>query len=332
MKIIDLHSDIFTDVALRREMGEQNVIERIHLPKLQKSSVAGIIGVFWVEPKYKNHKKKRFLEILKYVTEDLSESSKIKVITTPKDLVAAYQADDFFIYLGIEGLTFIEEWTGTSDVEKFTLAFDELNQQSIKHSIFAWNEKNFIATGSGNPENNHSGLSLLGKYVVEEHQKHEWIIDVSHLDETSFWDVLEISNQPILASHSNAKELCSHKRNLTDEQIKAIANTGGLIGVNAYGSFVDSKEPTLSKVADHISYIVNLVGIDYVGLGMDFVDYLQSYDLGDDLSNMTKGLEDVGKLPDLLTELLSRGFTTEDINKIAFWNFYRFLTKIHQLN
>ena len=301
------------------------------MPNFKKAGVAGIIGVFWVEPKYRNHKKKRFLDLLKYVSDDLKESSKIRIITTPKDLFAAYQADDFFIYLGIEGLTFMEEWSGSSDVEKVLIAFDELNQKSIKHSIFAWNEINFIATGSGNSENDHSGLSSIGQYAVKQHEKHQWIIDVSHLDEPSFWDVIKTSNQPILASHSNAKELCDHERNLTDEQMKAIARTGGLIGVNAYGSFVDSKEPTLSKVADHISYIVNLIGIDSVGLGMDFVDYLQPYDLGDDLSNMTKGLEDVGKLPDLLKELSNRGFTTEDIEKISFRNFYHFLMKIHQL-
>lgn len=330
LKIIDMHSDIFTDIAFRRAKGEKNVFERVHLPKLKKGGVTGIIGVFWVEPIIeKNYRRKRFEELLSHVFNDLNESKSVTIVTTPESLLRAYQKDDIFIYLGIEGLSFLEEWDGDNAIEKISGAINELNHKSIKHSIFAWNESNFIATGSGNRENDYSGLNENGGYTIQQLEKNQWIIDVSHLNDSSFWDVVDESNVPLLASHSNARKLCAHERNLTDEQMKAIAISGGLIGVNAYGLFVDQHCPTLERYVDHICYIADLVGIEHVGFGFDFVDYLQSYELGSTMNRMTKGLENATKIPDLLKEMERRGFSTVDIEQIAFKNFYHFLSKMY---
>ncbi|MEI3614218.1 dipeptidase [Pseudogracilibacillus sp. SO30301A] len=329
MKVVDLHSDLFNDIAFRRGNGERNVLERVHLPNLKRGRVAGLIGVIWVEPIYQN-KLKRFLEIFHHVLDDLNESSEVIVVRTPDEMLHAYETEKFFVYLGIEGVTFIEEWTGNNKKEKVSLAFNELNENSIRHSIFTWNEVNFIASGSGNEKNVHSGISKHGEGLIQQMIDENWIIDVSHLDEQSFWDVVNQSNYPLLASHSNVNAICFHERNLTDEQINAIAKTEGLIGVNAYGSFVHPTEPTIDRFIDHICYIAELVGIEYVGLGFDFVDYLQSYDLGSDLSNLTVGLEDATKIPKLLEKLSQRGFSSADIEKLAFRNFYQFMCNIHK--
>lgn len=201
LKIIDLHSDIFTDIAFRRERGERNVFETIHLPKLRKGGVSGIIGVFWVEPIFKRNKLNRFNTLVQHALADVKGSDKIEIVTNLTSIQNAYQNDKFFIYLGIEGLTFIEEWEGATNKEKISNAFDELNQKSIRHSIFAWNETNFIAGGTGDYQSKHLGLSEDGIAAVKEHEKHRWIIDVSHLNDHSFLDVARLTDMPLLASH-----------------------------------------------------------------------------------------------------------------------------------
>lgn len=329
MKVIDLHSDIFTDIAFRRAKGEKNVFERLHLPKLKAGGIAGIIGVFWVEPFVEKKKRsKRFKELVNHVLNDLKESAAVSIVSSPKSLLEAYKENRTFIYLGIEGLGFFEEWEGENDRGKISNAIHACNEISIKHTTLTWNETNFIATGVSNQSNN-SGLRENGRYTIQRLEEYGWLIDVSHLNDASFWDVVHHTNVPLLASHSNARALCPHYRNLTDEQIKAIAESGGLIGVNTYGSFVDTDEPTMEKFINHIIYIAELVGIEHVGFGFDFVDYLQNYDLGNDMSNMTKGLENTTKIPDLLNEMIKRGFSTKDIQKIAFENFYNFLSNFH---
>lgn len=328
MKIVDLHSDIFTDIAFRRAKGERRVFERIHLPKLQAGGIAGIIGVFWVEPFVKKGKrKKRFKELVNLVMDDLKESS-VSIVSTPESLLEAYEQNDPFIYLGIEGLGFLEEWDGENNQEKISNGIHELDQRLVKHSSLTWNETNFIASGADN-RSTVSGLRENGKYTIQQLEKNRWLIDVSHLNDASFWDIVHLTNMPLLASHSNARSLCAHQRNLTDEQLKAVAESGGLIGLNAYGSFVDPNEPTLEKFVDHIIHIADVAGIDHVGFGFDFVDYLQNYDLGSEMSNLTKGLENATKVPDLLDAMVKRGFSTEDIEKIAFKNFYNLLCNYH---
>lgn len=325
LKVIDLHSDIFTDIAFRRERGETRVFERIHLPKLRKGGITGLICVFWVEPSYRGLDFMRFHQLLHYAIEDLKECPAVELVSTFPDETNLIK-HKLYVLLGIEGLSFMEFWTGRNKEEKVLNALDYLmDKKQIYHSIFAWNEVNFLASGTGcNVESEKRGLSPTGEIAVREMQKRNWSIDVSHLDEPSFWDVVRSSQKPLLASHSNVRTLCDSERNLTDEQIKAIAGSGGLIGVNAYGSFVHDTTPTLSYFIDHIAYIAELVGVEYVAFGFDFVDYLQNYDLGSTFSNLTKGLEDVTRVPDLIDKMINKGFSSSEIEQVCFLNSQRF--------
>src|SRR5690606_28297515 len=97
------------------------------------------------------------------------------------------------------------------------------------------------------------------------------LVDISHLSEPGFWDVMRISSAPVYASHCNAKRLCHHARNLTDDQIRAVAESGGVVGINFCDAFlVESGEATLDHVVDHIAYVCDLVGPEHVGLGTDY--------------------------------------------------------------
>lgn len=180
------------------------------------------------------------------------------------------------------------------------------------------NENNNICDSSRDPNGpEHNGLSPFGKEVIKEMNRLGIIIDVSHSSVKTLFDVLEVSESPIMASHSGVWEIKNHPRNLRDNEIIAIAKAGGLIQV-ATGRFFLSHLPkdsvTVKHLADHIDYVKNLVGIDHVGLGTDY-----------DGGGGVVGMEKASKIKNLTIELLRRGYTEEELEKFWGANFIKFL-------
>ncbi|MGM8213259.1 dipeptidase [Virgibacillus sp. W0430] len=328
MRIFDLHSDIFTDIAQRKLAGEKDVFDRIHYPKLKKGGVDTLFCVFWVEGIYKHNPYERFQSVFTHVLEDLKHSKHAFVCDPHVPLEEQEVPGKIRILLGLEGLSFIQGWRGASIRTKIENAFHDLQADRVHHAIFVWNEHNFLCTGTGATSNQAKGLTEMGEVAVREANKRKYLLDVSHLDVASFWDMYRLSQLPLFASHSNAKAVCDHERNLTDEQIKAIAEKGGIIGLNAHADFVDKHDPTVDCFIDHAIYITDLVGYEHVAFGFDFLDYMQSYDLGGNLVNaFTKGLEDVSKVPELLVRMQERGFTEQEVQAICFHNAFRFISR-----
>ena len=118
------------------------------------------------------------------------------------------------------------------------------------------------------------GLTDLGRDAVREMNRLGIVIDVSHLNDAGFWDVVELSAAPIHASHSNARSLCRHPRNLTDDQLRAIAGSGGVVGIHALGALVTDREghPTLDELLAHVDHLLELMGEDHVALGPDVME------------------------------------------------------------
>ena len=186
------------------------------------------------------------------------------------------------------------------------------------------------------------GLSNLGKEYVKELNKLNVAIDLSHISEPSFWDVLHLIEKSPIATHSNVKSLCNHPRNLTDDQIKAIAVTGGVIGINFFSTFIDENinKATLDRLIDHIDYIAELVGINHVGLGPDFLNYyiddLKSLEgLMDDPfggisdpANSFEVIRDITGFPNLIESIKKRGYSDKDIGKIQGENFLRVFKEV----
>ena len=134
-----------------------------------------------------------------------------------------------------------------------------------------------------------------------------------------------------MASHSNAYAVCPAKRNLKDEQIKAVAASKGIIGMNAWPTFVsESKQPTVEDLADHVDYIAGLVGIDCVACGFDFCDYLEGRIpfFASAAGSFTKGLFHAGEVPNFFDVLRKRGYSQEDLDKIAYKNAIRYLRQV----
>jgi membrane dipeptidase len=154
--------------------------------------------------------------------------------------------------------------------------------------------------------------------VVEELDRLGVVIDVSHLSDAGFWDLLEVAKGPVIASHSNSREVCDHPRNMTDEMIRALADRGGVMGMNFAPSFVHPSSPSVETLMDHVDHIVDLVGPDHVGLGSDF----------DGIPSTPVGLEDVTRMPRITEELVRRGYTEEDASKILGGNHLRLIKRV----
>lgn len=328
MRVFDLHSDLFTDIAYRRGKGETHVFDRIHYPKLKNGFVDAVICVFWVEPAFRNDPFARFKALYQYVMEDLKESAHVNICVSTTDMVDSRKTGKINIFLGLEGLTFLESW-GRQDLHaNVESAFPELHAKDFRHAIYAWNETNFLASGTGSyNEAIHKGLTQHGKEATRLANKQNWILDASHADEKSFWELYHLSDQPIIASHSNAKALCAQDRNLTDEQMKAIASRGGIIGLNAYFEFIDEEAPTVNRFIDHAVYIADLIGPEHIAFGFDFIDFLEHHEVGDSFEGLTPGLETVEKVPELLLKMEKRGFSTKELEGISFTNAFSFLSK-----
>ena len=157
----------------------------------------------------------------------------------------------------------------------------------------------------------HNGVSQFGKKVIKEMNKLGILVDLSHASEKSFYDALEISEKPIVCSHSNCRALCDHPRNLTDDQMRALAEKGGVMQITLYHGFLRSDgEATVEDVLAHLEHAIEVMGIDYVGIGTDF-----------DGDGGVRGFADASDVLNFTRLLMKRGYSHDDIYKIWGMNF-----------
>lgn len=216
---------------------------------------------------------------------------------------------------------------GAYSLEEYN-AIELLNQYydlGIRVVGLCWSNSNSLGEGVNEKyvdgTLSEGGLTDLGVKVVKEMNRLGMIVDVSHMNEETFWDVIEVAEAPVMASHSNARGLYDHVRNLTDEQIIALANTGGIVQQNFYAGYLGPDgDRDLKKLVDHIDYVVNLVGIDYVGLGSDF-----------DGGGMPVDLPNASFYYRITEELVERGYKKSEIEKILGKNTLRVMKEVQNL-
>ncbi len=290
MKIYDLHSDIFDNLYTRTKEGVTDPFEKYHLSDLEKGQIAGGIWVIYSENDF-----------------DIIEAYK-----TALKVYEPYK-DKFDVILGLEGLRNVPNLD----------AFDKLYKMGIRHAMLTWNEANHLATGiKGNPD---YGITSLGKKFIKYMNEHKMIVDVSHLNEKSFYDVLNEKPEILIASHSNAYALSNHPRNLKDEQLVALRDAGGMIGVVAARNFVsrDKVKQNIKGFVDQIEYIIKIMGIDRVMFGFDMMNFLDDFD--------NSNLDDLQSHADVLKvieELENRNFSVEDIEKICYKNYLKLKERV----
>ena len=228
-------------------------------------------------------------------------------------------------FSGIKGILTVEEG-GVLNGKMERL--DELYRRGIRLITLTWNYENCIGSpNSLDPQVMERGLKPFGIQVVERMNELGMIIDVSHLSDGGFWDCIRCSRTPIVASHSNARSLCSHPRNLTDEMLRALGNKGGVAGVNFYSAFLREKDGTgesvragLEDIVRHMRRMMDQAGEDAVALGTDFDGFETEA-----LPEKIRGVQDM----DLLWEAMRRsGITSRQIDKIAYGNASRIMREV----
>jgi membrane dipeptidase len=321
--VVDAHSDILSDILGRRAAGQRGILNSAWLPAMDAGGIDARVLALYSPPDYLPELAlRRALDAIATLHAELDESPRAALCTTGTEIVRATREGKKAFVLGMEGVDPLG-----SDLDLLRI-FYELGVRvlGITHA-----QRNYAADGAFfEPKKTGAvvGLSDFGVALVERAQTMRMILDVSHLNDPGFWDVVKVSRAPIIASHSNCRALANHPRNLTDEQIQAVADTGGVIGINSINRFVTP--PDLPRLLDHVDHLVKIAGKEHVGLGLDFCYYLLEHKSPVERSGMRKGAylsvdglvndADVPKIPKLLAE---RGFPPDTIDLIMGENFLR---------
>lgn len=234
---------------------------------------------------------------------------RVEIAYTPEDIVRLKKRQKKAIVLGIENGYAIGK-----DIQNLRL----FKEMGVAYITLCHNGDNDICD-SARGESEWNGLSPFGKEVIKEMNQLGIMIDVSHAAESTFYEVLQTSKVPVIASHSSARALCDHPRNLTDEQIKALAKHNGVVQICLYSGFIN-EEPAKASLSDairHINHIVKLVGIDHVGIGSDF-----------DGDGELIGCRSSNELINITVRLLEEGYSPKDIQKIWGGNLLRVMKKV----
>jgi len=310
--VVDTHCDTLLRVVKGDyKLHEENPVGHVDIPRLRKGGVGVQFFAAYISAEYKpDRSTRRFLQLCdSFYTALENNASDLHLILKTSDIDQAQSEGKIGAFLSVEGGEALE-----GDLAVLRMLY----RLGVRAIGLTWNERNQIAEGLGECRSG-GGLTDFGVQVVQEMNRLGMIVDVSHISEPGFWDCIKVSKHPIIASHSNAKAVCNHARNLTDEQIKALARNGGVMGMNMAVEFLHTDRPvTVDHVVDHIEHIVNLVGSKHVGIGADY----------DGIGKAPEGLENVAGLPLLTEALLRRGFNEEQVRDILGLNFRRVMTQV----
>jgi membrane dipeptidase len=364
---VDTHSDTPTlilrrgwDVGKRHEPGKRRS-GQIDLPRMAEGGLDAEFFVVFVgqgERTPEGYARARetadkLLAVIHKMAQDYPQL--VELATCPDDAYRLEKEGKRAAFIGMEN---------GYPIGKDLSLVKEYYDRGVRYITLCHSSDNDICNSSTdevNPEDN--GLSDFGREVVAECNRLGIMVDVSHISDKSFFDVLELTKAPVIASHSSVRAVCDHPRNLSDEMLKALASNDGVIQICFVSSFVKKEKPnperekalaelrekygsrseikdqsllekreneymdiyekyqsekaTVKELVDHIDYVVNLIGIDHVGIGTDF-----------DGGGGIDGCDDVSEMPNITLELLRRGYSEEDIRKIWSGNVMRVFRKV----
>lgn len=325
--VVDTHLDLAGEIYNRYMAGEKEVIKKYYLENFKKGGFNLIISSLYMDDIFLPEMALRVaLGQIRVLIEDIEDcGGEVLLIKNKADLNKTIEENKIGIIISFEGLEPIGNDLGLLRI------FYELG---VRGAGLVWSRRNYVADGcSFSPveEGQRGGLTKFGVDVVKRMEEMNMLIDVSHLNDEGFWDVVNFTQKPFIASHSNSRMLHGMMRNLTDEQIKAIAKRNGVIGINAHKKIagVRDGENPINKLADHIEHIVNLVGAQYVGYGLDLCRGYYNSEMkfkfepynNDSLTSHEEAVILTG-------ELLRRGISEEDCKLIIGGNFLRIFNNI----
>src|SRR5205085_4230556 len=361
---IDMHADTtqrmvdeHVDINQRLRDGHLDAV------RMKEGGLDAQFFSIWVEPQlYGNGGEsamRRADDQINSVREMVEKHSDVwELATTAADIRRIAGSGKLAALMGLEGGYAIDE--RLENVERYY-------KMGVRYMSPAWSVSTSWAGSSGDDVGRTRGLNDFGKRVVREMNRLGMMVDVSHVSDPTFWDIINTSTKPVIASHSNCRAIADVPRNLTDDMIRALAKTGGVVCVLFYPEFLepgwsekkkqvdaqiaaevqkasDSEQGnialkkiardrvrvreyarllppvTISRIVDHIDHIVKLVGIDHVGIGSDF----------DGVQAVPTDLSSVADLPNLTKELLRRGYSEEDVDKILGGNMLRVMEEVEK--
>ena len=248
--------------------------------------------------------------------------NEIVLATTAAEVRAAHKAGKFAALMGMEGGHMIDDSLAVlRDYQRLGVRY-----LTLSHSV----NTNWSDSSGDTPK--HNGLTDFGKDVVRELNRLGMLVDISHVSDKTFWDAMETSRAPLVASHSSLRSISGHPRNMTDDMIRALGGKGGVIMINYSRSFLSdelyqaglnnvpmAQRPTVSweKIVEHIDHAAKLVGANHVGLGSDF-----------DGTTVPDGMDDVSMLPKITAALLDKGYSEQDVKNILGENILRLLERV----
>ena len=355
MFVLDSHCDTPSQILRLRDLSLDNDHAHVDFPKLARGGVDGAFFAIYVPASLGESEAEAYADLLLERLSATMESNQDKAAYA-KTAQQAFQNKDnglFSVFIGLENGSPL----GTS-LDKLQKYYD----QGVRYMTLCHSADNEICDSCASAVKRWNGLSPFGREVVSEMNRMGMLIDVSHISDDSFYDVIKYSSKPVVATHSCCRALASHPRNMTDDMIKTLAQAGGVIQINFYPFFLDDgfrkvfdasglaakeyleaefikdpsdpqkrqawnqvqdeiqalERPSYKRIVDHIDHVVALVGIDHVGLGSDF----------DGIEVTPDGMEDISKFSLVFDEMRARGYTEEDIKKVAGGNFFRVFEQV----
>lgn len=319
------HWDVY-ELLHRVRSGEERPMANVIVPGLRTGGVRTVFFAVGGDSRShasgSDHPLRGTLASMDVATRALEDAPGTHIIHNRRQIRADDDASIGFLYV-LEGGRPLE---GSLEVLR------TFHRLGVRCLLPTWNGRNELADGVGEGPTA-GGLSSFGRAVVREMRRLGWLLDLSHLAEPGFYQAIDEYSGCVVATHSNAKALHDHRRNLTDDQIRAVATTGGVVGIAFMPAFLGPGQPTVETVVDHIAYVADLVGVEHVAIGPDF-----SYGpVAEEHRRQRKyeGVQvdltvpypiiDASELPELVLALRSRGFSERDTAAIMGGNLYRVL-------
>ena len=308
--VLDGHADLLYDVVRRAAEGETEILTKKHLPRLRAGSVEGLVLAIWAAPEAGETYAENTARMVAAAQAEFAASPWLKVVRTAAEAEQAKGSKQIYAFLSVEGMAAIgADLTG----------IDRYAALGARFGTLTWNEENLLATGAGGDPDR--PLTALGRQAVCRMQKLGMMVDVSHLNDAGFWNVIDLAERPVLASHSNCRALCDVPRNLTDDQLRAIRDTGGVVGVNSFHRFAhaDPRQQTVEMLARHACHMAEVMGVEHVVCGFDFCGYFGPG------NESVKGLEDCSQSDNFFGWLERFGMTAQEREQVARGNLLRLL-------
>lgn len=368
--IIDTHADTpqrFLDGNFDLGQNTQVTDGHIDLGKIKQGNLAAEFFSIWVEPDFKGHYAHRAMDLIDSVYQQAARHPGQMIMAfTADDIVRAHEQHKFAALMGIEGGHAIE-----NDIRLLR----EFYRLGVRYMTLTWSNTNEWADSSGDIKNpkvqHHQGMTDFGKDIVREMNRLGMIVDISHVSDDTFYQAVQVSRAPVIASHSSSRELTAAPRNMTDDMLRAVTRNGGVVMVNFYSAFIDSNylkassdpEKTRQRDAEveafkkaHAHADGTLVTYDeYAPIEkkwaaqfprpplkslIDHIDHIAKVagidhvGLGSDFDGVTslpEGIDSVADLPRITEALVQRGYTREQIHKVLGGNFLRVMRDVEKV-